>query len=318
MSPTASFLPPRPSPLTRIDHPLARGAGVKWYAKRDDRYFLAENDPYQGNKVRKMAGILTQLTPNNPADRRLITFGGAFSNHLAATASIGYRLSLATVGIVRGEPLSNPVLDFCRRMNMELHFVSRSQYRQKNEANQVAAYLRQFGPGQLLPEGGSGPWNRVGATTLLREISDQLADSTTFTLQLSAGTGGMAAACIATAEQSNTAAPKTELPSSRPGYFEVFPVLKGGWMRDEILRQLPAATSTPWDTIDGHHWGGYAKRPLALLDFCAEFTAMTSIPLEPVYSGKLFYAVLHRMEAGHYPPGTTLVTYHGGGIFTDP
>lgn len=283
---------------------MAEQAGVEWYVKRDDRYGPGGKDlPFQGNKVRKLQGVLEAWLAAGDPTLKIVSFGGAFSNHLIALATAGKRYGIPTVGIVRGEEVVNPVLDGCRVAGMQLHFVSRAQYRLKKEAQEQARYLQQFGPAMLVPEGGNGPLSRVGTQPLLTEIQQQLSPGGLDYFQLAAGTGGTAAGIIS--GQSSTQLS-----------IEVFPVLKGNWMAQEIQRQLPAgALANNWQTIDGYHWGGYAKRPAGLLEFCDQFSRDHYIPLEPIYTGKLFYGVLDRLKKGYYPRGSRLLTYHSGGIF---
>lgn len=290
-----AFCPSGPSPLESVFHPIADQAGIDWYVKRDDLYAFTPKAPYQGNKVRKLLGVLAA----HQAGKRLISFGGAFSNHLAALADIGQRLRLPTIGIVRGEKVDNPVLDFCAQAGMELHFISRGKYREK--AKHTAAFLSAFGPGTLIPEGGSGPLAHIGTQQILPEVIKQLGQAPTV-FQLAAGTGGTAAGVIASAQ--------------RPTQIEVFSVLKGNWMTKAIEEQLPRPPFANWVVNNEFHAGGYAKRPPALLDFCTSFTKETNIPVEPIYTGKLFQGVLTRMAQGHYPPGSCIVTYHSGGIWT--
>lgn len=334
-----------PSPLLFIEHPVARAAGVRWYVKRDDLYALGPNDPYQGNKVRKLHGLLAQTTANGLP---FLTFGGAFSNHLGALASVGKRLGIPTIGIVRGEEaVSNPLLDFCRRSGMQLHFVSRSRYRQKNDPTELARWQEALGPAIVIPEGGSGSWASEGTANIASEIVDQLGYIPDF-FQLSAGTAGTASGVLqafdrlgssqnegaercqntalkeehgscrlATPQQAPLPKPNTSL-GQRP-IVEIVAALKGNWMAEALRSQLPMATSaTPWALLANYHFGGYAKQTAALLDFCRQFTAQTQVPLEPIYTAKLFYAVHDRLEKGLYPPGSTLVTYHSGGIYQLP
>lgn len=329
----ALFLPGSPSPLLRLEHPAAAAAGVNWYVKRDDCYALAPNDPYQGNKVRKLQGLLAQLETDALP---LLTFGGAFSNHLGALASVGQRLGIATIGLVRGEEaVSNPLLDFCRSAGMQLHFVSRSDYRQKEAPDQLARWQAELGPAIIIPEGGSGPWASIGTAVIAQEIRTQLGYLPDF-FQLAAGTAGTAAGLLQAFEQWGKApntAPR-EKPCSRIfannkaavalvnqplPKVEIVSALKGNWMVEALKKQLPPSPlDIPWEVLATYHFGGYAKRPTDLLDFCRQFTAQSQLPLEPIYTAKLFYAVLDRIKKGCYPAGSTLVTYHSGGIYQLP
>jgi 1-aminocyclopropane-1-carboxylate deaminase len=290
--------------LQRLYHEVAERAGVEWYVKRDDRYGPGGEDlPLQGNKVRKLQGVLKAWFAAGDPTLRIVSFGGAFSNHLIALATAGKRYGIPTVGVVRGEEIANPILDGCRAAGMQLHFVSRAQYRLKQEPHEQARYLQRFGPALLVPEGGSGPLSRAGTRGLLAEVQQQLSPGELDYFQLAAGTGGTAAGII-------SGQPSAQLS------IEVFPVLKGNWMAKEIQQQLrDRLAANNWQTIGGYHWGGYAKRPARLLEFCSQFSRDHHIPLGPIYTGKLFYGVLDRLDKGCYPSGSRLLTYHSGGIF---
>ncbi|PHI18295.1 1-aminocyclopropane-1-carboxylate deaminase [Lewinellaceae bacterium SD302] len=303
----SSLLKFDPSPLQRLSHPAAEAARVEWWVKRDDCYGPGGTDvALQGNKVRKLRGYLEGWRDWSDPRLGILSFGGAYSNHLAALSVAGRRYGFRTIGIVRGESVSNPVLDLCRENGMDLRFVSRSEYRQKKQAEKLFAYRAEFGPVLIIPEGGSGPDSKIGTASIIPEIKTQLGpDHPIHYFQLAAGTGGTAAGVI-------EAPPGEANPT-----IEIFPVLKGGWMGEEIEKQLSVESKShyAWQVIDGHHWGGYAKRPPELLEFCDSFSRNYDIPLESIYTGKLFYAVLQRIETGYYPPGSRLVTYHSGGIY---
>lgn len=289
------------SPLLPIPHPAAKSADIRWYVKADYAYGPGGPDrPLQGNKVRKLNGHLAEWAKRGRPDLPILTFGGAFSNHLLATAVAGRRYGIPTIGVVRGEEVTNPILTACRAAGMRLHFIDRATYREKGTASGLAKYQSLFGPAYPVPEGGSGSPAKLGCSRILPEIAGQCPQTITH-LQVCAGTGGTAAGIIG----SQAFGPE----------IEVFPVLKGGWMGTEIEKQLPFDPKLTWSIVDHYHFGGYAKRPTALLEFCATFTAQYGVPLEPIYSGKLFFGVLDRIEQGVYPPGSVLVSYHGGGIY---
>ncbi len=337
----SAFLPLQPSPLQRLYHPAAEAAAVQWFVKRDDRYALVPNDPYQGNKVRKLKGFLLAL----PTDKLpIITFGGAYSNHLGALASIGQRLGLSTIGLVRGEEQpTNALLDFCRAAGMQLHYLSRSRYREKETATELARLQLEFGPAHLLPEGGSGTWVSIGAADILNEVIEQLGKLPDF-FQLAAGTAGTAAGLLAQwsnpcpRERSGSQKMKKQRPRHPHGggsplsfdkaaaptatslaTLEVFAALKGDWMQQALWQQgqaLPLNPNAPaWEVVSDYHFGGYARQTKELTDFCRHFTDQTALPLEPIYTAKLFYGVVDRLRKGYYPAGAILVTYHSGGIY---
>ncbi len=297
-----------PSPLQRLRHPIAEAAGIEWWIKRDDLFGPGGKDiALQGNKIRKLSGYLTSWHDLSDPALRILSFGGAYSNHLVALSVAGRRYGFKTIGFVRGETVDNPVLSICRNNGMELRFVSRSEYRLKSQPEKLLEYRAKFGPVIIIPEGGSGPDSKLGTKEIFPEIERQLGTNQPVDFfQLAAGTGGTAAGIIDGME------------GKKQPLIEVFPVLKGGWMGQEIEKQLARPIrEDQWRIIDGHHWGGYAKLARVLLDFCTGFSQHFNITLEPVYTGKLFHALLQRIEAGFYPPKSRLVTYHSGGIFNE-
>ncbi|MEM9258306.1 MAG: pyridoxal-phosphate dependent enzyme [Bacteroidota bacterium] len=306
-------LRPRPSPLERITHPAATAARVELYCKRDDLYSLAPGTALQGNKVRKLLPLLEKaLARKKPP--LLVSFGGAYSNHLSALATAGRCYDLPVVIYVRGEEVDNPLLDQARADGAQLIPISRTEYRSKNDPiwlEQQRGNLAQtygYAPTDIwfIPEGGTYHAGVTNVGGLYHEIVAQLSKTPDY-ICLSAGTGGTAAGLI------QAAAPATQ--------FEVFPALKGDWMQEEIARWLPPTTSVIWRCITNYHFGGYGKfpkewiRPASGLATRAQLEHEGLPPLEPIYSAKLFYGVLDRLRAGHYQPESQVVVLHCGGIY---
>jgi 1-aminocyclopropane-1-carboxylate deaminase len=305
----------QPPLVQLLPHPVARRAGVELYALRLDLVH-----PYlQGNKWYKLQPNLGAAQAQG--HRTLLTFGGAFSNHLYSTAAAGRWWGLRTVGLVRGEPTEplNPVLAFAQACGMELHYLSRGQYRHKTEPEFLAEIAQTFGPAYQLPEGGSNALAVGGCAQMLTSVSPQ----PSFDFYACAmGTGctlaGLLLAVAARAE----------------AYAQVwgFPVLKGGdFLAAETTRLLaehaalagPPANVLPTRHLYCHyHFGGYAKVPPALARWVAEFNhwAVAHAPapgclLEPVYTGKLFYGVLDQIARGAWPPGSRGLVVHTGGVY---
>ena len=295
------------SPLQQLDHPYATDAGVELYCKRDDLYAFDAGSPLQGNKVRKLWPYLSD--PASLRGRRVVSFGGAFSNHLAALATAGLRFGFATRFIVRGEPVSNPVLDYLRAAGSELYFVSRSEYRRRHDED----YLRGLAIDTsdiLIPEGGSTTAALGAVGKAFTETVDQLGEAPTY-FCLSAGTGCTAAGIVDAA-------------SGYGSEIEVYPALKGDWMLGEIATWLERPSEeVRVRMIYDYTYGGYAKFPphwrLNTPDGCLAKRADIGIaglpPLEPVYTAKLFAGVMDRIAKGAYAPGSTLVILHTGGIY---
>lgn len=267
-----------PSPLERLDDERLGGATL--WVKRDD---LIHPD-FPGNKWRKLKYNLAAARRRGRST--LLTFGGAYSNHLLATAAAGHRFGFATVGVVRGEehtPL-NPVLARATALGMTLIYVDRAGYRDKTS---IEEQLREtYGDFFLIPEGGANPYALRGCAELVAEI-----DRDFDVLCFASGTGATLAGAAT---------------ALRPHQRAVgFSVLKGGFLTEQV-RRLQAGyghETDNWVIDDRFHFGGFAKRPGVLTDFVADFQHRHGIALDPIYEGKMMYALL----SGAAEPGATLI-----------
>lgn len=303
----------RPSPLEKLDHPAARAAGVELYVKRDDLYTLAPGTALQGNKVRKLTPVLRAAL--SAAEKPiLVSFGGAYSNHVSALATAGQVYQLPTHLIIRGEEVDNPLLQAAEASGAALERVSRSAYRLKNTPDFLAELRSRLANHYqvaesaiwFIPEGGTMAEGVFSTGEVYREIVAQLSAAPNY-ICVSAGTGGTAAGIIrATPEEVQV---------------EVFPALKGNWMSTEIARWLPAGRAYNFRCITDYHFGGYGKFPDSWLTPTTGLAKRADIreeslpPLEPIYTAKLFSGVLDRLRGGLYPKGARLVIVHTGGIY---
>ncbi|WP_424211835.1 1-aminocyclopropane-1-carboxylate deaminase/D-cysteine desulfhydrase [Streptomyces sp. BI20] len=279
-------VPPRPpSPLVEVDEPALARRGVRLLLKRDDLV----HPELPGNKWRKLAPNLRAALAADHT--RLVTFGGAWSNHLRATAAAGRLYGLETVGIVRGHELAdrppNPSLARCLADGMRLRFVTRSDYRERKDA--LPAELGESGA-WVVPEGGSNAPALTGCAELGAELRDRAE-----VVAVACGTGGTLAGLAA---------------GLAPGQRALgVPVLAGGFLGGEIRRLQLAAFGGPrgdWSLAEGFHHGGYAKVPPALESFAAGFEDRHGLPVERIYVAKLLYALTALAEAGAFAPGTRL------------
>ncbi|MER7570928.1 pyridoxal-phosphate dependent enzyme [Streptomyces sp. NPDC126514] len=288
--------PRLPSPLQElVDDRFAR-AGLRLLLKRDD---LIHPD-LVGNKWRKLAPNLTAA-----AGRTVLTFGGAYSNHLRATAAAGRLLGLDTIGVVRGQELSgralNPSLARCATDGMRLHFVDRSTYRRKTEPETSAAILRAAHAEEayVVPEGGSNALAVLGCRSLGQELRGH-ADL----VALACGTGGTLAGLAA---------------GLAPGQRALgIPVLKGGFLGDDIRALQHRAFGGPrgtWTLDDRFHCGGYARTTPELDAFAADFERRHEVPVERLYVAKLLYGLVTLAEEGAFPRGTTIAVVITGRPF---
>ncbi|MEU9199062.1 pyridoxal-phosphate dependent enzyme [Streptomyces sp. NPDC048332] len=277
--------PALPSPLQPArDERFARH-GVTLLLKRDD---LIHAD-LPGNKWRKLAPNLRAA-----AGRTVLTFGGAYSNHLRATAAAGRLLGFRTVGVVRGDELAhrplNPSLARCAADGMRLHFVDRKTYREKTDPQVLAALLSTYGECEVIPEGGSNAVAAQGCAELGRELR-----GTADVAAVACGTGGTLAGLAA---------------GLAPGQRALgVPVLRGGFL-GEAVRDLqrdafggPAGT---WSLDERFHFGGYARTTPALHAFADDFEDRHGLPVERLYVAKLLYALTVLADEGAFAAGTTV------------
>ncbi|GAA1242669.1 pyridoxal-phosphate dependent enzyme [Prauserella halophila] len=277
-----------PSPLVELGDDRLREQGVTVYLKRDDLI----HPEVPGNKWRKLKYNLAAV--KDQGHKRLLTFGGAYSNHIRATAAAGHYVGLETVGVVRGEehlPL-NESLAYAARRGMALTYLDRAAYRRKTEQDVLEALVAEFGPCYVVPEGGSNGLGVRGCAELPSEIGidfDVVCCAT--------GSGGTVAG-IASGLNGNSRALG-------------FAVLKGGqFLHEEVRRLQRDATggeTANWALDYDFHFGGYAKRKPELDDFIEDFEARHGITLDWVYEAKMMYGLFHRIGSGDFARGTTLV-----------
>ncbi|MFM5295040.1 1-aminocyclopropane-1-carboxylate deaminase/D-cysteine desulfhydrase [Aeromonas veronii] len=280
-----------PSPLQRLHHPLLTCYGVELWCKRDDLIHPA----ISGNKWRKLKYHL--LHAKEHGKRHLLSFGGAYSNHIHALAAAGCQSGLRTTGIIRGEydAVSNSTLRDARRWGMDLVFVDRQSYRRRQDPD----WLAQFdAPDTLIvPEGGSSPLAIPGVAELVGEVpfSPDL-------WVLPCASGGTLAGLIAGKRD-------------REQILAIAVLKGGGFIADEVCRLHPAAANIPgWRIALDHHDGGYAKFSPALWQWVQDFSATTDLPLEPIYSGKAMWGLFRELAAGRIAPGSKIVFIHTGGM----
>jgi 1-aminocyclopropane-1-carboxylate deaminase/D-cysteine desulfhydrase-like pyridoxal-dependent ACC family enzyme len=285
----------------RLRSGAADRAGVGLYLKRDDLI----GPQISGNKWRKLKYNL--LEAHRQGHDTLLTFGGAYSNHLYAVAAAGRQFGFHTVGLVRGEetlPL-NPTLAFARSCGMTLAYVPRDQYRHKTDANWLESLRERYGDFYLLPEGGSNALAVRGVAELVGEIDLPWTD-----LCCPCGTGGTLAGLVAGA--------------AGRGQVVGFAALKGGgFLRQEVgqlLREYedvtgePVTAHTNWQVQTDYHFGGYARVQPPLLEFIRRFEGENGISIEQVYTAKMLYGIEDQLNGGGFARGTAVVALHTGGL----
>jgi 1-aminocyclopropane-1-carboxylate deaminase len=261
------------------------------FIKRDDLL----HPHISGNKYRKLKYNLAEAKARGL--KTLLTFGGAYSNHIAAVAAAGKEAGFLTIGIIRGEELKgeiskNPTLSFAASCGMSLEFVSRETYRDKTSEQFINSLTKVFGPFYMLPEGGTNAFAVKGCEEIL-EQDDSVFDY----ICCAVGTGGTISGII------NSAQPHQKVLG--------FPALQGSFLKNEVS-QLAAGGN--WDLIQGYEFGGYGKIDSNLIAFVNNFREMHKIPLDPVYTGKMLFGVMDMISKGFFPEESKILAIHTGGL----
>jgi 1-aminocyclopropane-1-carboxylate deaminase len=292
----AALRPRLPSPVREVVDGRFERRGVRLLLKRDDLI----HPELIGNKWRKLAPNLAAA-----AGRSVVTFGGAWSNHLRATAAAGRLLGIPTVGVVRGDELAgrplNPSLARCTADGMRLHFVDRATYRRTSDPQSLAAILRAADAEEayVVPEGGSNAEAVRGCRALGAELRDRAG-----VVAVACGTGGTLAGLAAGLSSGQRALG--------------VPVLKGGFLTAGTQALQLAAFGGrrgSWDLDDRFHFGGYARVPAELDAFATDFEQRHGLPVERLYVAKLLYGLVALAAEGAFPRGTAVTAVITGRPF---
>jgi len=270
---------------------IKNSQNIQLFIKREDLIH-----PFiSGNKYRKLKYNLIEAKQQKR--ETLLTFGGAFSNHIAATAFAGKSNGFQTIGVVRGEELfdkieTNPTLKFAEQNGMKFHFVTREDYRKKEISFFKNELKKQFGDFYLIPEGGTNQLAIKGCEEILNTSDNQ------FDVVCSCvGTGGTISGIINASEKHQK--------------ILGFPALKGDFLKDEIRRFVAAKN---WELITDYHFGGYAKINDKLVAFINDFKSTYNIQLDPIYTGKMLFGILDLIEKGAFKNGSKILAIHSGGL----
>ena len=249
-----------------------------------------------GNKLFKLYYFLDEA--RNSSHKKIITFGGAFSNHLAATAFACKEMNIKSVGIVRGEKpfrLSHTLL-FCLDQGMELQFISRGDYKKINEKEFLEGLKKQHGECILIPEGGFSIKGKEGASLITQTF-----DSSGFThICVAVGTATTFAGII---EGNSNQCDVTG-----------FSVLKNMHDINKRLHSLEVNSSKKYSFVADYHFGGYAKKTDELMSFMNSFYIENNIPLDFVYTAKMMFGVNDLVQKNYFPPGSNILCIHTGGL----
>lgn len=279
------------TPLQEINDELFNQKNIKLFIKRDD---LIDNF-ISGNKYFKLKYNLIAAAENN--FKTLLSFGGAYSNHIYSLAYAGKKFGFETVGVIRGEehlPL-NPTLQFAKECGMKFYYLSRSDYRKKYSDEIISRLHQEFGDFYLIPEGGSNNLAVKGCSEIPKRI-----DIDYNYLFCACGTGGTLAGIIEGAEIKHK-------------IIGIAALKNASFLLNDVKKFL-ISEKFNWEILLDFHFGGYAKFNSELVNFIKTFETKYSIKLEPIYTGKLIYAIYYMAKKNYFEPGSVIVAYHSGGL----
>ncbi len=285
-----------PTPIHQIHETLFEEKGVQLFLKRDDLIHLEVS----GNKWRKLKYNLQEAQRKNLDT--ILTFGGAYSNHIAATATACRLAGMKSIGIIRGEELNekdNPTLRKAVQDGMRLHFISREEYRRKNESMFIEKLHQRFGDFYLIPEGGANEFGMKGCMEIMQEVQEHFD-----IVCIACGTGTTLAGIVASLLPHQNALG--------------FPALKGGeFLEKEILnllKKIGYSTSQSFQLIAQYHFGGYARHTPELLQFIRDFKTSQGIELDFIYTGKMVLGIYEMIKNDYFAQGTKILVVHTGGV----
>jgi len=278
--------------------PILKEKGVELFLLREDLLHAH----ISGNKYRKLKYNL--LEAQKQGKTKLLTFGGAFSNHIAAVAAAGQQFGFKTVGVIRGEQSTtpSPTLRYAEACGMQLHFVSRSAYREKTTVAFTTQLIEKFGDFYSIPEGGTNSLALQGCAEIWESINAHFSKAPDYVCTC-VGTGGTIAGLIAGNESASQVLG--------------FSALKGSFLTKdvtELLQMYHARFYPNWLINNDYHFGGYAKHQPVLIDFMNDFKATQGISLDPVYTGKMMYGILDLVAKDYFPKGSRILAIHTGGL----
>ena len=290
------FLGDKKSRIQQVHFSEIKASGVNLFIKREDEL----HSEISGNKYRKLAYNLEEAKRQRYTT--LLTFGGAYSNHIAAAAAAGKEFGFKTIGVIRGDELEaklpqvlkeNPTLQMANEKGMRFHFVSRKLYRTKTEAGFLEKLHKKFGDFYVIPEGGTNAFAVKGCEQIL-EPSDAKFEI----ICCAMGTGGTISGIINSTNDNQKVIG--------------FPSLKGDFLKHEVAKYV--LNKENWSLNTEYSFGGYAKISTELVEFINRFKKETGIPLDPIYTGKMIFGIVDMIKKGKFNKGANILAIHTGGL----
>ncbi len=286
-----------PSAITNFKTKHSEQQQLNLFIKRDEQIDAV----ISGNKWRKLKYNLLQILDDDV--KQIISFGGAWSNHLHALSQCCKQLNIELIAMIRGEPgrfpssMISDIVDW----GTTIEWLSREQYRKKNEPSWLLQLQQKYPQAKIIPEGGSNQLALKGVKELAAEIIHQLPAGIDYVCA-AVGSGGTLAGLIQGFESSKT-------------HVVGIPVLKGKQaLEDRIILLLDDREYSNWQLKEGYECGGYAKYDSSVADYIVDFKLQNQILLEPIYTAKLLMAVEDLIKQQYFKSGSTVVVLHSGGI----
>ncbi len=292
-----------PTPIQELKSKLFSEKKVRLFLKRDDLLFDPVAPDFNGNKWRKMKYNL--FAAREQQKDTLLTFGGAYSNHIAATAAAAKLFGFKSIGIIRGERPAelNPTLKRVLEQGMQLEFITRSAYREKNEPGFIQNLHNTYGDFYLLPEGGTNGLALKGCAEIIDEIENDFQEILPDFICCGCGTGGTFAGIVSGIDERTRAVG--------------FSALKGSFHTTEVenlLERYQRRKYKNWEINNDYHFGGFAKHKSELVEFINQFKKDFDIQLEPLYTGKMLFGIFDLLRKDYFPEGSTILAVHTGGL----
>ncbi|REG88502.1 1-aminocyclopropane-1-carboxylate deaminase/D-cysteine desulfhydrase [Algoriphagus antarcticus] len=288
------MLLPNPVPVQFLTHDLLEKKGIELAIKRLNLI----HPKVSGNKFFKLKYNLEKAKSERKS--KILTFGGAFSNHIYATAEATNAENLESIGIIRGERTEslNATLSHASELGMNLHFIDRKSYRNKTEPEFLARLKEKFGDFYLIPEGGTNELAIEGTKEILIEEDKEFSH-----ICSSIGTGGTFAGLYASISENQK--------------LLGFSSLKGEFIQKEItdlIEKYQLTSKESYEILTNYHFGGYAKYKQELIDFIWWFYESFGIVLDPIYTGKMAFGIWDLIKKNHFAKGSKILMIHSGGL----
>ena len=294
-------------PVHRVNDPAIEDAGINLFIKREDLL----HPHISGNKWRKLKYNIREAKKRKK--NTLLTFGGAYSNHIAATAAAGKEFNFNTIGVIRGEEhlALNSTLQFAVDCGMQLYYADRVRYKHKSEDSFIKELENLFGTFYLIPEGGA---NDLGVKGCMEILVEPVIDFDY--VCCACGTGSTLAGLVLSLKQHQKALGFSSLKG-------------GGFLKEEVNKMMnsfskfiPVLPSLPtsnednfkWDINTDYHFEGYAKINKDLVDFVKNFEISNGILLDYVYTGKMMFGIYDLIQKGYFKKGQSILAIHTGGL----